>query len=205
MGGQVEARRLTRISVDGKAVEQDDTKWENSHRVLPIPDPLLVALKAAKTRPASEKLTLGTAYADLGYAMCNEAGQPYHPDTLSKMWANAGAAAGVPRIRLHDARHTCGTTMHLQGVPAAVIAAWLGHATWLSRCEPMCTPSPTRWPTARSRTRRLASSNTSRRGPLYGRDRRNSNNAAPTAAGSWCGQDIGRCDRSTSPSRPDTS
>lgn len=95
----------TRISVDGKAVEQDEAKSEDSHRVLPIPDPLLVELKAAKKRQASEKLTLGTPYADLGYVVCNEAGQPYHPDTLSKMWANAVAAAGVPRIRLHDARH----------------------------------------------------------------------------------------------------
>jgi integrase len=59
---------------------------------------------------------------------CNDAGEPYHPDTLSKMWTKAVAAAGVPHIRLHDARHTCGTTMHLQGVPPAVIAAWLGHA-----------------------------------------------------------------------------
>ena len=118
----------TRISVDGRAVEQDDAKSEDSHRILPIPDPLLVELKAAKKRQVSEKLTLGADYADLGYVVCNEAGQPYHPDTLSKMWANAVVAAGVPRIRLHDARHTCGTTMHLQGVPAAVIAAWLGHA-----------------------------------------------------------------------------
>jgi integrase len=118
----------TRISVDGKAVEQDDAKSEDSHRILPIPDPLLVELKAAKRRQVSEKLTLGADYADLGYVVCNEAGQPYHPDTLSKMWANAVAAAGVPRIRLHDARHTRGTTMHLQGVPAAVIAARLGHA-----------------------------------------------------------------------------
>ena len=37
------------------------------------------------------------------------------------------AAAGVPHIRLHDARYTCGTAMHLQGVPHVVIAAWLGH------------------------------------------------------------------------------
>lgn len=118
----------TRISVDGKAIEQDDAKSEDSHRVLPIPDPLLLELKAAKKRQLSEKLTVGTGYADLGYVVCNEAGQPYHPDTLSKMWATTVAMAGVPRIRLHDARHTCGTTMHLQGVPAAVIAAWLGHA-----------------------------------------------------------------------------
>ncbi len=118
----------TRISVDGKAVEQGDAKSEDSNRVLPIPDPLLVELKAAKKRQLSEKLKVGVVYTDLDYVVCNEAGQPYHPDTLSKMWANTVTAAGVPRIRLHDARHTCGTTMHLQGVPAAVIAAWLGHA-----------------------------------------------------------------------------
>jgi integrase len=118
----------TRISVDGKAVEQDCAKSEDSERTLPIPDPLLVELKAAKKRQASEKLTLGAAYADLGYVVCNEAGQPHHPDTLSKMWAKAIAKAGAPHIQLHCARHTCGTTMHLQNVPAAVIAAWLGHA-----------------------------------------------------------------------------
>lgn len=32
-------------------------------------------------------------------------------------------------MRLHDARHTCGTLMHLTHVPIAVISAWLGHAS----------------------------------------------------------------------------
>jgi len=127
-----EARTLTIgptcISVDGKAVEQDDAKSEDSERTLPIPDTLRVELKAARKRQAKEELALGAAYRADGYVACNEVGEPYHPDTLSKMWTKAVAAAGVPCIRLHDARHTCGTTMHLQGVPAAVIAAWLGHA-----------------------------------------------------------------------------
>ena len=30
-------------------------------------------------------------------------------------------------IKLHAARHTCATLMHLQGIPVAVIAAWIGH------------------------------------------------------------------------------
>jgi integrase len=38
-------------------------------------------------------------------------------------------AAGVRHIRFHDARHTCGTLMHLQDVPIAVISAWLGRAS----------------------------------------------------------------------------
>ena len=53
----------------------------------------------------------------------------YHPDTVSDYWAAACAKAGVKRIRLHDARHTCGTLMHLEhNVPVAIISAWLGHA-----------------------------------------------------------------------------
>jgi integrase len=35
----------------------------------------------------------------------------------------------IKRVRLHDARHSCATLMHLRQVPIAVIAAWLGHAS----------------------------------------------------------------------------
>ena len=34
---------------------------------------------------------------------------------------------GLRHIKLHAARHTCATLMHLDGVPVAVIAAWIGH------------------------------------------------------------------------------
>jgi integrase len=37
------------------------------------------------------------------------------------------AAAGLPRVRLHDARHSCATLMQVRGIPETVIAAWLGH------------------------------------------------------------------------------
>ncbi|MGW0248349.1 tyrosine-type recombinase/integrase [Nocardia goodfellowii] len=49
-------------------------------------------------------------------------------DTLTDYWEKLTKLAEVRRIRLHDARHTCGTLMHLQGVPIAVISEWLGHA-----------------------------------------------------------------------------
>jgi len=94
----LEAKTLTigptRISVDGKAVEQDDAKSEDSERTLPHPRPTRGRVESREKRQASEKLILGAAYADLGYVVCNETGQPYHPDTLSKMWAKAVAAAG---------------------------------------------------------------------------------------------------------------
>jgi integrase len=58
----------------------------------------------------------------------NEIGRRLHPDTVSDKWDLLAKAGGARRIRLHDARHTGGALMHLQGVPVAVIAAWLGHA-----------------------------------------------------------------------------
>ena len=35
--------------------------------------------------------------------------------------------AGLRHIKLHAARHTAATLMHLQNIPVAVIAAWIGH------------------------------------------------------------------------------
>lgn len=118
----------TRVDVGGRALDQDDPKTASADRVLPIPDALLSELAAAKARQAADRLALGEAYSRRGYVVCNEAGEPYHPSTLSTMWQAAIKNLDVPQVRLHDARHTCATLMHLQGVPIALVAAWLGHA-----------------------------------------------------------------------------
>jgi integrase len=55
------------------------------------------------------------------------AGDPYSPMVLSRHWRDAVKAPGIRHIKLHAARHTCATLMHLSGVPVAVIAAWIGH------------------------------------------------------------------------------
>jgi Phage integrase family len=47
---------------------------------------------------------------------------------MSNYWRALCVAAKVSPIRLHDARHTCGTLMHLQVVPIVVVSAQLGHA-----------------------------------------------------------------------------
>jgi len=144
----------TRVDVGGRAVDQDEPKTASAGRVLPIPDALLSELAAAKARHAAERLALGEAYRDLGYVVCNEAGEPYHPSTLSTMWQAAIKNLEVPQVRLHDARHTCATLMHLQGVPIALVAGWLGHADVSSRCVPTCTLNPTRSPSPRAASRR---------------------------------------------------
>ena len=119
---------ITRVVVDGEVVE-GDTKSETSTRVLPLTLELLAALRAATRMQAEEQLAAGPTYERSGYVVVDRLGRRYHPDTVSDYWAAACAKAGVKRIRLHDARHTCGTLMHLEhNVPVAIISAWLGHA-----------------------------------------------------------------------------
>lgn len=117
----------TNLQVEGKATK-GRPKSVSGERTLPLSPPLLAALKRAKRRQAAEKLKLGPAYRASGYLVVNEAGDQLHPDTISDKWDALVRLAGVRRIRLHDARHTCATAMHLEGVETAVIAAWLGHA-----------------------------------------------------------------------------
>jgi len=126
----LQARTLTiannLVSAGGEATEWLP-KTERSARTLPLTDTLVRVLEKAHTRQHAEKLALGNAYGPGTHVVCDPAGRSYHPDTLTDYWIDMCHTAGVPRIRLHDARHTCGTLMHLQKVPTAVISEWLGH------------------------------------------------------------------------------
>ena len=66
-------------------------------------------LKRASARYAAERLALGVAHADSGYVAVNEAGEPYTPDTLTRMWHKLTTAAGVRPMRLDDGRRLGGT------------------------------------------------------------------------------------------------
>jgi integrase len=126
----LDAKTLTivnnRVVAGGKRTVENNPKSLTSGRTLPLPNRLVMVLKAARKRQIAERLALG-AGGPWTYVVCNEAGQPYSPGVLSRYWAEAVQAAGLRHIKLHAARHTCATLMHLQGVPVAVIAAWIGH------------------------------------------------------------------------------
>lgn len=126
-----DARTLTirnnRVSAGGRAVEGDPKSF-TSRRTLPIPERLHVALTAARERQRIERDLAGSAYRSGTYVVSNEIGDAYSPAVLSRYWRDMLVRVGMRHIRLHDARHTCATLMHLQGVPVSVIAAWIGHA-----------------------------------------------------------------------------
>jgi len=56
-------------------------------------------------------------------------GEPVHPHVLSQTFERVLTAAGLPRIRLHDLRHTHATLLLQAGVPIKVVSERLGHAS----------------------------------------------------------------------------
>lgn len=58
---------------------------------------------------------------------CREDGTPLHPDTFSQSFERTVTKSDLPRIRLHDLRHTHATIALRAGVPVKVISERLGH------------------------------------------------------------------------------
>lgn len=126
--------RNCRTAIGGSVVE-GPPKTRRSKRTLPLDDGLVAALDALALAQRDEHDRAFGAYRAT-CALCggvhlvaDELGHPYLPQTYSDLFERLARAAKLPAIRLHDTRHTCGTLMHLRGVPAAVISAWLGHSS----------------------------------------------------------------------------
>jgi integrase len=126
----LDAQTLTvvnnRVSAGGRSVENDPKSF-TSRRTLPLPDRLVGALGNARERQRVEHALAGSAYRSGAYVVSNEVGDPYSPAVLSRYWREALARVGMRHLKLHGARHTAATLMHLDGVPTAVIAAYIGH------------------------------------------------------------------------------
>jgi hypothetical protein len=56
-------------------------------------------------------------------------GRPWHPDVTTKAFRRLVDTADVPRIRLHDVRHTHATHLLATGANVRIVSERLGHAS----------------------------------------------------------------------------
>lgn len=117
----------TRTLVEGVVIEKD-AKSEAGERKLPLPAPVLAALKVFKKRQAAEKLAAGEGYEASGRVAVDELGRAVKTDWLRRRAYERMQSADVRRVRLYDARHACLSWMANNGVPDTVVSAWAGHA-----------------------------------------------------------------------------
>ena len=122
------------VVVDG--VPLDDTpKTRRSRRELPLLPEAVALLRRWKVWQAQEKAeVLGSKHrvwqsSGEGFVFTAPNGRHEHPDGLHKDLSRIAAAAGVPRIRIHELRDTYATMLARRGVPIEVISRLLGHTS----------------------------------------------------------------------------
>ena len=101
-------------------------------RVVELDQRTVDGLRAWRKKQATEMLLMGSTYDDHGLVFARPDGRPMDPKHFSQHFDRtlARTAFGdLPRIRLHDLRHTWATLALEAGVDVAVVSKQLGHSS----------------------------------------------------------------------------
>ena len=127
----LDAARLTvnlQILSVGYNLIEGSLKSATSRRTIDL-DPLTVTeLRRHRRNQLEQRMATGRR-SDDGYVFAKPDGSPVHPDYISQTFRRAVAKLDVPRIRLHDLRHTHASILLQQGVNAKVVSERLGHSS----------------------------------------------------------------------------
>lgn len=118
----------TRTQAGKKEIEKG-TKTASSTRTLYLPDTLCDMLKAAKEHQQACRAEYKNVYDDNDYVVVMEDGRPFRPNYLSELFGKFLADNDLPKIVLHELRHTFASLSNQAGIPAYNIGKALGHST----------------------------------------------------------------------------
>jgi integrase len=110
-------------------VEFSEPKTAKGRRSIALDPATVTALKAHRKQQHEERLAAGSLWQDSGLVFANEDGSAIHPQRFTKWFEQLERDAGLPRIRLHDLRHSYATAALTAGITAKVVSERLGHAS----------------------------------------------------------------------------
>lgn len=117
-------RKLVRV---GSEWRLDEPKTRRSRRTIMLIPAAVEALAEQRRRQDAERADYPQPID--GLVFTTEQGQPIHSSNVLPSWYRTLARLGLPRVTIHDLRHTTATLMLGAGVPLPVIAEILGHST----------------------------------------------------------------------------
>lgn len=115
----------TRVMSNGKVIESTP-KTDSGERLVALDEETVVELARLKNRQEDEAERLGVG--SFEFVATRADGVPIHPLTFTRNFQQATLRAGLPKMRLHDGRHTSATVALSLGVPLHVVSGRLGHA-----------------------------------------------------------------------------
>lgn len=123
-------KRIPKKDGTGKEFILQTTKSPAADRTLDIDEDIIAALRSHRTNQLEEKLVMGKRWKEpWGLIFVSENGAPIHPSNLLSHFHKTLTRAELPKIRIHDLRHTCATLMLDAGVPLVTVSKILGHSS----------------------------------------------------------------------------
>lgn len=107
-------------------------KSRRGRREVPILDDELLADLAeyVRTHPRSAEPDAPLFYGRAVGGHGTDPSKPFDPDVFYQWHLKPAARRiDIPRLRVHDLRHTAATLWYEDGIPLSVISRWLGHAS----------------------------------------------------------------------------
>ena len=119
--------RRPRVVVNYEVVVSEP-KTSKGRRSLALDPATVAALREHRAKQLEQRLAVGPRWQDSGLVFTWPDGRPIHPERFTRWFEQHARAAGLPKIRLHDVRHSYATAALAAGVPAKVVSERLGHA-----------------------------------------------------------------------------
>jgi integrase len=127
-------RRLLRITAGAALTETGreiaETKTRRSRRPITLTDLAVRALECHRSLQFDERAAHGLEWNELDLVFPNRAGRLLNgANLLHRDFHSILEAAGLPRLRFHDLRHTFATLALEAGIHPRVVSDMLGHAS----------------------------------------------------------------------------
>jgi integrase len=114
--------------VPGQSWKFIEPKTKSGRRTIRLGEGTLQILREHRELQQEYKAKVGKRWQEHNLIFPSSVGTPLNPSNLRIVFNRTLDAAGLPRIRFHDLRHTAASLMLNQGVPVIVVSKILGHA-----------------------------------------------------------------------------
>jgi len=118
----------TILQLGGKLVIGGKPKTKAGERLIFLDAETAGLLREHRKAQLRDRMQCGPAWQDHDLVFCQPDGRPWNPDHVSRRFRRLAAEAGVPVIKLHEARHSAISLMRDAGVDQAIRMREAGHS-----------------------------------------------------------------------------
>ena len=125
--GMLSIRQSLQQTKEGTSFKQPKT--QKSRRMVALPPSVVEELRRHQAAQTDQRQLMEGGYQNHDLVVAHPDGCPFSPGGLTHAFADLIAGTGLPRVRLHDLRHSHATHLFREGVHPKIVSERLGHAT----------------------------------------------------------------------------